>query len=243
MKHFIVASLFAAGLFAADSGARVPVLAELFTSEGCSSCPPADALLMKLDQQLIAGAQVIVLSEHVDYWNSLGWSDPFSSAQFSQRQDQYARSLHAETFTPQLVIDGKTQCNGGDGKAIQAAIESAASHPKSPVRIVTAKREGKEAVVEFSIGPLASGKSDVWVALADERDQSSVRKGENNGKTLTHVAVVRSLGKAGKVSKAAGLDKTVRIPLTSQMENMRVVVFVAESNGPVMGVAMEKLGG
>jgi hypothetical protein len=106
MKHFLLVSILATGLQAAEPNTRVPVLAELFTSEGCSSCPSADALLMKLDRmQPVAGAQIIVLSEHVDYWNYLGWSDRFSSAQFTERQEMYAHSLIAESYTPQLVVD------------------------------------------------------------------------------------------------------------------------------------------
>ena len=108
------------------------------------------------------------------------------------------------------------------------------------MRIVTAKREGNEAVIGVAVGA-SSGKGDVWVAIADERDQSSVTNGENSGKTLTHVAVVRNLSKVGTVTKAAGLEKTLRVPLGGHTAEMRVVVFVAESGGPVMGSAMERL--
>jgi hypothetical protein len=233
--------ILTAGLRAAEPNARVPVLAELFTSEGCSSCPPADALLMKLDQmQPVAGAQIIVLSEHVDYWNYLGWNDPYSSAQFTQRQGMYTHALIAESYTPQIVIDGRSEVLGSDEKAIQSAVAKAAVRPKTAVRIVSAKRDDKEAVVSIAVSA-ASAKADVWVAIADDRDQSSVRRGENKGRTLNHVAVVRSLGKVGSVTKAAGFEKTVRVPLATQAEGMRVVVFVAESGGPVLGSAMQEL--
>lgn len=245
MKHFLLTLTFAAVASrsqAADLGTRAPVLAELFTSEGCSSCPPADALLMKLDRmQPVAGAQIIVLSEHVDYWNSLGWTDPYSSVQFTQRQAMYARSLVAEDFTPQLVIDGRSQFVGSDEKAILASIAKAASRSKTALRIVSAKREGNEAVIGIEVPAQSSGKADVWVAIADDRDQSSVRKGENSGRTLTHVAVVRSLRKVGTVTKAAGFEKSVRIPLASQATEMRAVVFVAENGGPIVGAAMQQL--
>jgi hypothetical protein len=233
--------ILTASLRAAEPNTRVPVLAELFTSEGCSSCPPADALLMKLDKmQPVAGAQIIVLSEHVDYWNYLGWSDPYSSAQFTQRQGMYTHALMAESYTPQIVIDGRSEVLGSDEKAIQTAVAKSAVRPKTAVRIVSAKLDDKEAVVSIAVGA-ASAKADVWVAVADDRDQSSVRRGENKGRSLNHVAVVRSLGKVGNVTKAAGFEKTVRVPLAAQSEGMRVVVFVAESGGPVLGSAVQEL--
>lgn len=241
MKHTLAAVAFStfAGIFAAQAvfASDVAVLAELFTSEGCSSCPPADALLMKLDRlQPVPGAHVIVLSEHVDYWDQLGWRDRFSSPQFTKRQADYARLMGSEVYTPQLVIDGRVQLNGSDAKDIQAAIVHAAATPKLPVRIVQATREGDNAVVHLSVPALPSGRSDVWVAVADESDQSSVTKGENSGRNLAHVAVVRSLAKVGSVSKAEGFDRTVRLPLNAaNTAGSRIVVFVAQSHSPIMG--------
>src|SRR5271163_113719 len=102
-----------------------PVLVELFTSEGCSSCPPADRLLMELDRKQPAlGANIVVRSEHVDYWNSLGWRDPYSSHQWSERQDDYGRSFGLDSvYTPQMVIDGAREVNGSDSRAVLAAVQ------------------------------------------------------------------------------------------------------------------------
>jgi hypothetical protein len=188
--------------------------------------------------QPVPGAQIIVLSEHVDYWNNLGWADPYSSAEFSHRQAMYARQLFAETFTPQIVIDGRTQFVGGDEKDIEASIAVAAKRAKTPVRIVRASRDGADAVIDVAVSP---GKGDVWVALADDRDLSSVKRGENSGRTLEHVAVVRNLSKVGAATKASGFEKTLHVPLRAQTGGMRVVVFVADSNGAVLGSAMQEL--
>jgi len=225
--------MVAGGLWGAEER-RVPVLVELFTSEGCSSCPPADALLRQLDQaQPVAGARAIVLSEHVDYWNQLGWKDPYSSAEFSRRQGAYARLLGSEVFTPQVVIDGREQFVGSNGRDIQGSIARAAGKPKAEVRIVSARREGAEAVVTLSIPALAKGKAEVWVAAADERDSSSVSKGENSGRRLDHVAVVRTLVKVAAVSRSEGLERSVRLPLGPSPS--RVVVFLKETGGAVVG--------
>src|ERR1700756_2361242 len=151
MKHTLAAVAFSIFAAHASFAGDVPVLAELFTSEGCSSCSPADALLMKLDRlQPVAGAHVIVLSEHVDYWNQLGWRDPFSSSQFSQRQERYSRLLGGEVFTPQIVIDGRKQVLGSDPAAIQKAVGEAILRAKVPVKIADVKRDGGEAVIALS---------------------------------------------------------------------------------------------
>jgi hypothetical protein len=229
--------LFIAGAIA--YGQRVPVLAELFTSEGCSSCPPADQLLQLLDQQQpVSGAQILVLSEHVDYWNQLGWHDPFSTRQFTLRQEQYSRTLGREVYTPQLVVDGREQVLGNDPAAVQSAIARAAATPKHPVRIVAVKRDGANAFVTVSVGALPKGRAEVWVAMAEDSARSSVTRGENAGRALSHVAVVRSLTKVGAVSKSEGMDKTVRAP--SNAAASRVVVFLSEG-GAITGADFARL--
>jgi len=237
----VLAILSASVALAAEPTQRVPVLAELFTSEGCSSCPPADLLLMELDRkQPVRKAQIIVLSEHVDYWNRLGWSDPFSSAQFSARQTAYSQALKSEVYTPQLVIDGSEQFVGSDAGEILAAITRAASRPKIPVKIVAAQRDGSEAMVSLSVEGVTG---DLWVALADEHDESSVKRGENSGRKLAHVAVVRNLVKAGSVSPSKVFDKSVRLPLAPDAKPaaIRIVAFLVAPNGRILGVSMSPL--
>ena len=218
---------------------RVPVLAELFTSEGCSSCPPADQLLQRIDRlQPVTGAQVLVLGEHVDYWNQLGWRDPFSSAQFTERQQRYSRTLGGEVYTPQLVVDGRKQVLGNDPTAVEDAIARAAAKPKFPVHIVTAKRDNADALITVSVAALPKGRADVWVAIADDSARSSVTRGENAGRALSHVAVVRSLTKIGSVTKSEGFDKAVRLPVNAV--SSRVVVFLSK-DGAITGVAGARL--
>ena len=151
---------------------RQPVLVELFTSEGCSSCPPADALLEKLDRdQPVAGAQIIVLSEHVDYWNHDGWTDPFSSAAFTARQETYTRRFGIDgPYTPEMVVDGNAECNGSDARKAESAIRRAIGEPKVGIRMRAAA--SGEAAVTLEVDALPEGaihKANIYVAHAADR--------------------------------------------------------------------------
>src|SRR5579862_7185709 len=188
---------------------RTPVLVELFTSESCSSCPPADALLQKLDRsQPVPGADLVVLSEHVDYWDDIGWKDPFSSREFSIRQSDYALRFRLDSpYTPQMVVDGNAELVGSDETRAIRAIEGAAKVAKLAVNVSSLHLEGAHSLaLHIQVGPPTSPARPtsglVFVALADESDQSHVRGGENDGRSLTHVAVVRVLEQVGTIDSS-----------------------------------------
>ena len=217
-----------------------PVLVELFTSEGCSSCPPADQLLRKFDsEQPVAGAELIVLSEHVDYWNQLGWKDPFSSAQFSERQSEYARIFGGEVYTPELVVDGVKGFTGSNENAARSAIHEALGSAKAPIRIEAQRVSGKAKITLHMDHP-AEGA--LYLALAHDAMKSQVTRGENAGRGLAHVAVVYSLEKIGRIDrKAAVFDREVIVNVRAG-ETTRVVAFVAKPEvGRVVAVGQARL--
>jgi len=222
---------------------RRPVLLELFTSEGCSSCPPADALLQKLDRtQPIAGVDLIVLSEHVDYWNALGWKDPFSSTQFTERQTTYAQQIDpaSGTYTPELVVDGRAGVVGSDWGAVSDAIGHAAKIEPQWMSISKVSRSSGK--VSIHIDAAATGRSGaaLYVALADDYDSSHVLRGENQGRTLSHVAVVRELTFVGPATAHNELNKDVslRIPDGAGAKGLRIVTFLQDQKtGAILSLA------
>lgn len=206
---------------------RVPVLVELFSSEGCSSCPPADALLMRfLRDQPVPGVRIIALSEHVDYWNDLGWRDPFSSASFTQRQAAYARRLRAESvYTPQLVVAGAAHLVGSDERAARAAIAAAATETRGEVSARTVP--GTAGVLEVAARWPDGIEAEVLVALVQGHATSEVARGENAGRTLEHVAIARAVSAVGSGTGSF----SGRVVLAAVAESDRAVVFVQERNG------------
>jgi hypothetical protein len=232
------------------SGANVhPVLVELFTSEGCSSCPPADALLLKMDaSQPIAGAELIVLSEHVDYWDHDGWKDQHSSPMLTDRQDSYVHALGLKTaYTPQFIVDGTTEMLTGDPQQMEKVLQEAATKPKVPVHIgeVSVDAENPSVLrahVEAD-GNSATHGGDVYVAVALDHVESQVLHGENGGRHLTHVAVVLQLTKVGKLPKGKNFAETVQLRLKpgTDLKDLRIVAFVQETGpGRLLGAALRK---
>jgi len=233
-----------------SDGPRRPVIVELFTSEGCSSCPPADALLQKFDRdQPVPGASVIVLSEHVDYWDRLGWKDPFSSPAYSRRQEAYASRFRlGSVYTPQVVVDGTSEALGSDARQISAAIRQSLKADKLGVRIssVFKNSQGVPSVhvqVDASEKSAARGSGQVMIALAENSVVSHVLRGENSGRKLDHVAVVRSLIDLGPSDPSGAFSADVA--LTGELEQWdgkRIVAFVqGKGSGRIEGAAFRLL--
>jgi hypothetical protein len=222
--------------------ARTPVLVELFTSEGCSSCPPADAVLAALDrEQPVPSADIIVLGEHVDYWDGLGWHDRFSSHQFTDRQSQYARGLHLDSnYTPQMIVDGTDQFVGNDGPHALRAVQHAAQTPKLQLTLTHPMVDGHRISASVSVtAPTDQQKGDLYAALVDPADTTEVRGGENGGRELHHVGVVRVLQRIGTLKDAGTPHEfSLNAPADAVPARMRVVVFAQRGGqGPILGAA------
>jgi hypothetical protein len=256
-----VAAFLILSTFGRSTGAAAPrdpgspshlVIVELFTSEGCSSCPPADALLKELsEQQKMNGVQIVALEEHVDYWNHLGWKDPYSAAEFSQRQSDYAQVFGTDgVYTPQMVVDGQSELVGSRSAAAREAIHKAANQPKAEIVLGAGANSspGKPAfeVQIKSLGGISvRGETELWIAVTEKGLQTDVKAGENSGETLKHAAVVRSLRKIETLRDPAGYDRQLQIAVDPgwKKENLAVVVFLAEkSSHRIVGAAASSLG-
>jgi hypothetical protein len=196
----------AAGLFLTLRGdaATVPpqnqkvAVLELFTSEGCSSCPPADVLLQQLHGKTTQDGQLVIgISEHVTYWNSLGWKDPYSAEIFTTRQEKYsARLADGQPYTPQAVLNGRVQLLGSDAHALQEALHREAAKKSLDVTISSVDVQAQAIDLRFAVQGLVQGSEkakpvEIVAVITDDTDRSSVLRGENSGRSLTHVSVAR----------------------------------------------------
>ena len=226
---------------------RTPVLVELFTSEGCSSCPPADRFLETLDHQPVPGAEMIVVSEHVDYWNHIGWKDPYSAHFYSERQSIYGRRFGLDSvYTPQMVVDGSSQFVGSEPALADKVFAKALRVPKISVHLSLISASPSSGVdVHLDTGALepsfSAPEAEVQIALALSRAESQVSAGENAGHNLTHVAVVKSLTRVGVLKRGQGLSQDVHLSLgpVSESNSLRLIAFVQEpQQGRVLGAAL-----
>jgi hypothetical protein len=234
------------------SGDRSSVLVELFTSEGCSSCPPADQLLSKLQaEQPISGVQIVGLEEHVDYWNHDGWMDPYSGVEWTARQQEYVARLKGNSpYTPQMIVDGQDSLLGNNAQDAVKAIRQAAQRGKVQVSVVRSSSTGDAERFDVRVGGLSvpggSEKADVWLAVTEAGLQTSVGAGENSGKSWEHASIVRSLQKIGTTASNSPAPFTanpqIKLKSNWKRENLRVVVFVQErKTWHVLGSATAKV--
>lgn len=216
------------------------VLVELFTSEGCSSCPPADALLGHLRQDLAReGIEVVPLGFHVDYWNSLGWRDRFSAADFSRRQEQYAGSLGLDgPYTPQMIVDGSTEFVGGNAAEAQKAIAAAANGP-ARAEIAISLKSADTVSIQVKVPSRGGGVVHIALAITEDNLSTKVGAGENNGRELRHAAVVREFRPLGHCGgESCKTDVHLAIAKEWKRADLRVVAFAQQGEtGKVLGAA------
>ena len=241
---FLFAMLFVSLVYAQAPASAVhkAVIVELFTSEGCSSCPPADKFLGQLRQGAAPnGVEVIPLGFHVDYWNYLGWQDRFSSHAYSQRQEKYAGKLHLDgPYTPQMVVNGSEQFVGSDsGRARSAIARAAASASQASVEITPSAPDKLLARVKAPAG--VSG--DVWLAITEDNLSNKISAGENDGRVLRHSAVVRDFRLLGQFSNGIFQSEVLlKLEKDWKRADLHAVVFVQEpGEGKISGAAAVKL--
>lgn len=230
---------------AAQAGAaKNPVVLELFTSEGCSSCPPIDRWIERLDAaQPLPGAELIVLSEHVNYWDHDGWKDPYSSAALTERQQNYVHELGLSgAYTPQVLLDGTVEMQTANPHDVREELNKAAATERMPVSIDDARFDDGAVTGKVTVQG-GSKHGDVLVAVALDRTETNVLGGENGGEKLTNVAVVLGMVKIGKTEKGKVFDQPFRVPVTTADGGaLRVIALVQEGGmGPMVGAGMVKV--
>ena len=208
------------------------MLLELFTSEVCVSCPPADRLLEILDRtQPVPRADLIVLSEHVDVWDRLGWRDPFSSVENGNRERDYTTRLNLNgAYTPELIDDGRISIVGSEEMALRAAVTHAMRFQKTRISLSKPMRSGFHLTIHIELSPLPRNlmvhPATLYVGLADDHVCSEVLRGPNAGSSLSHVAVLRTMMKVGTVSGLVRFEGDIGL----------VVPLGAGSNGANRGI-------
>jgi hypothetical protein len=213
-----------------------PVVVELFTSQGCNSCPPADALL----EELTGEPGIITLSLHVDYWDYIGWQDPYASPEMTGRQQSYAKSLRSPyVYTPQILVDGQAHLVGSRSDKVRQAIDKAAKRGK-PVDVRVIRDNGDKVLIPAGHAP--DDGATVWLAIYDGVHETEVQKGENAGRAIRNVHVVREL-----VDLGTWTGEAMEIPLdlsdAAALGRAGCAVLVQQGRtGPILGAAVIHIG-
>ena len=231
LSRFAVSLALIAGLSpAAALAAERPVVVELFTSQGCSSCPPANAYLNELSKQR---RDVLALAFHVTYWDRLGWKDPFSLEAATRRQDVYGRRFGDGSYTPEIVVDGAASMVGSARGQVGAAIENARRNSRTEATVSVTKN-GEQVSIEVGAG---SGSGNILLIGFDHEHTTAIGRGENSGRTLTEANVVRSMRTVGQWSGTA-MRISERFP-----EGQDVAVVVQGPDGRIIGACRLSAGG
>ncbi|KAA2240895.1 DUF1223 domain-containing protein [Chitinophaga agrisoli] len=207
---------------------------ELFTSEGCSSCPPADELVAQISRET-NNQPVYILAYHVDYWNRLGWKDVFSSADYSSRQDQYAGWLHLKSvYTPQIVVNGREELIGSQEQVLRKAISTSLDRQSDvQLRVAPMQVDKGQLHLQYTVSP-AGGQTNLLVAVVQKAAQTQVRRGENSGRTLSHVQVVRKLSSYALDGKDTGAA-TIQLPAGIPVADLEIISFLqTPANGGII---------
>lgn len=209
---------------------------ELFTSEGCSSCPPADAVIAKIEKES-TDKPIYILAFHVDYWNRLGWKDVFSSADYSHRQNQYASWLHLQSvYTPQVVVNGRTEFVGSEEGTLRNTIKTNLEKtPVASLALSNIKTDGGKISVQYHTQGNA-GNDNLLLAVIEKHAQSNVERGENSGRTLSHVQIVRALESVPV--KAGEGNASIALPKGFDAKGYELIAFLQNpANGEISGAA------
>ena len=221
----------------ASTGDKGFAVVELFTSEGCSSCPPADALIAKVLKES-SDKPVYILAYHVDYWNRLGWKDAFSSSEYSAMQQQYARWLRSsEIYTPQAIVNGTKEFVGSEEGTLRNTIKADLAEPaKTDLTLTGLKATEKKITVKYEARGTADNSSLV-LALLERNATTKVLKGENGGRTLSHVQIVRKLQTVSLNNHTSG-SIDLSVPAGFTPEGFEMIAFVQNTaNGAITGAA------
>ena len=255
MRHATTMMIAACGLLgltvSIGAAASPAVVLELFTSNSCSSCPPAYRMLSGLRVDGDSGPiQLIRLDQHVDYWNQLSWVDRYSDAQFTERQQEYARDVFGpeKVYTPQLVVNGRREMIGSDEASARRAIQAAAAEQALPVNLTVTDRDSRQVQVNIKVGGKgATVPSRIWVALTQNEVVSRVGAGENSGRTLREDGVVRELRPVARLDASAAADPAgysaqLALPTGVDVADLHAVAFIRRAdNQAIIGATSENI--